>query len=491
MSKQRGEALVFKSGTAVELLVGGASKTISARPVNTEQLLSLLAEALGAETVQRMNGAGGDFRYQSPFGSVALRVTRPEGAMAIRVQRADGDVAGLAALLSASAPVPPPPPLPTPPKAVARVGAIRHIDELFHQMIDLNASDLHLKAGKIPTVRVDGKMIPMPGRAALDGETINRIVHGIMPERSQQEFSQTNDGDFAHEVGGRARMRCNVFRDLAGVAAAFRQVPVKIPTVEELGLPSSVMKFCELHKGLVVVTGPTGSGKSTTLAAMVNWINAQRDGHLITIEDPIEFVHSDKRCHINQREIGAHTRSFKNALRAALREDPDIVMVGELRDLETAAMAIETAETGHLVFGTLHTNTASSAVDRLIDQYPADQQSQIRAMLSDALKGVVAQTLLPKKGGGRVAVLEVLTVIPPVVNLIREGKTFQIPSLMQMNRNAGMLTFSDSLFEAVKSGQIEAQVAYERAPDRKEFGALLTQGGFRGPWREDQKKAER
>jgi twitching motility protein PilT len=319
----------------------------------------------------------------------------------------------------------------------------------------------------------------------LEGPTLEQFVQSIMPERNRAEYKESNDTDFAYEVAGRARMRCNVFRDLAGVGAVFRQIPQKILSAKELNLPKVVLDFCELDKGLVVVTGPTGSGKSTTLAAMVDHINENRDDHLITIEDPVEFVHPDKKCHINQREVGTHTRGFKSALRAALREDPDIVLVGEMRDLETVAIAIETAETGHLVFGTLHTNTAASTVDRLIDQFPADRQQQVRTMLSESLKGVVAQTLLKKKGGGRVAALEILVVTSAIANLIREGKTFQIPSAMQVGKSLGMQTINDSMIDLVKAGTVEAQEAYDRAISKKEFGLLLTRSGFKGPWSDE------
>jgi twitching motility protein PilT len=256
-------------------------------------------------------------------------------------------------------------------------------------------------------------------------------------------------------------------------------------TTEQLGLPKACLDFCQFDKGLVVVTGPTGSGKSTTLAAMVDWININRDDHIITIEDPVEFVHKDKQCLINQREVGTHTKGFKAALRAALREDPDIVLVGEMRDLETVAIAIETAETGHLVFGTLHTNTAPSTVDRLIDQFPTDRQSQVRVMLSESLKGVVAQTLLKKKGGGRVAALEILVVTPAVANLIREGKTFQIASLMQTGKSLGMQTLNDTLLDLVKNEVVEPDEAYARAPHKKEFAAYLNRLGMKGMWTEE------
>jgi twitching motility protein PilT len=335
---------------------------------------------------------------------------------------------------------------------------------------------------------VDGSMVALAGRPPLSSAQLEALIDPIFPERNKNEFKETNDTDFAYSLPGRARMRCNVFRDIVGVGAVFRQIPSKILTAEQLGLPKAVINMCQLDKGLVVVTGPTGSGKSTTLAAMVDWINNNRDDHIITIEDPVEFVHPDKKCLINQREVGTQTRSFKAALRAALREDPDIVLVGEMRDLETVAIAIETAETGHLVFGTLHTNTASSTIDRLIDQFPADRQEQVRTMLSESLKGVVAQTLLKKKGGGRVAALEILVVTPAVANLIREGKTFQIPSLMQVGRSLGMQVIGDALFDLVKAGTVEAEEAYDRAPLKKEFGRMLTKGGFKGPWTEE--KAE-
>jgi twitching motility protein PilT len=349
-------------------------------------------------------------------------------------------------------------------------------------MLDAKASDLHLKSGRTPMTRVDGSMAALADRPPLDAKLLESLVEAILPNRNRAEFAERNDTDFAYELPGRARMRCNVFRDLAGVGAVFRQIPSKLLTAKDLNLSRGILDFCDMDKGLVVVTGPTGSGKSTTLAAMIDHINESRDEHIITIEDPVEFVHQDKRCLVNQREIGAHTDGFKAALRAALREDPDIVLVGEMRDLETVAIAIETAETGHLVFGTLHTNTAASTVDRIIDQFPTDRQAQIRAMLSESLKGVVAQTLLKRKGGGRVAAYEILIVTPAVANLIREGKTFQINSVMQTGRGMGMQTISDSMIELVKAGIVEPQEAWDRSPVKKEFGLLLTRSGFRGPW---------
>jgi twitching motility protein PilT len=261
----------------------------------------------------------------------------------------------------------------------------------------------------------------------------------------------------------------------------FRKIPFEILSPEKLGLPRPVLDLCNLTKGLVVVTGPTGSGKSTTLATLVDVINQSRDDHIITIEDPIEFVHENKRCLVNQREVRVHTDSFKDALRAALREDPDIVLVGEMRDLETIAIAIETAETGHLVFGTLHTTTAPSTVDRIIDQFSPERQAQIRTMLSESLKGVIAQVLCKKIGGGRVAAYEILIGTPAVANLIREGKTFQLPGIMQTSRNVGMQTMNDSLLDLCKKGLVDPKEAYMKAVNKSEMRGLLTSNGFTLP----------
>jgi twitching motility protein PilT len=266
--------------------------------------------------------------------------------------------------------------------------------------------------------------------------------------------------------------------DRKGMGGVFRFIPAEIMTVHDLGLSEEIINLCNLHKGLVVVTGPTGSGKSTTLAAMVDHINTNRTDHIITIEDPIEFVHPNKKCLVNQREVGVHTEGFKVALRAALREDPDVVLVGEMRDLETVEIAIETAETGHLVFGTLHTNTAASTVDRIIDQFPSAQQDQIRTMLAESLRGVLSQTLVKAKGGGRVAALEVLLINNAVSNLIREGKTYQIPSVMQTSRGTGMRTLNDALLELVKAGKVEPQDAYWKAVDKSELESLFSRNGY-------------
>jgi twitching motility protein PilT len=353
------------------------------------------------------------------------------------------------------------------------------IDRLFHAMCQLGASDLHLCVGTPALIRKDGRMQPLDSAMpALTDEYLRRLLEPIMPDANLREFAESHDTDFAYDIPGLARFRANVFADRKGRGAVFRVIPSEILTAEKLGLSPHILNLCKLNKGLVLVTGPTGSGKSTTLCAMIDFINRTRDEHIITIEDPIEFVHQNQKCLINQREVRTHTTSFKAALRAALREDPDIILVGELRDLETVAIAIETAETGHLVFGTLHTTTACSTVDRIIDQFPSDRQSQIRIMLSESLRGVIAQNLCRKIGGGRVAALEVLIATGAVSNLIREGKTFQIPSMMQVGKNVGMVGLNDALMELVTKKLVAPDEAYSKAIDKNGFEGLLKRAGL-------------
>ncbi len=351
------------------------------------------------------------------------------------------------------------------------------IDALFTRMVELGASDLHMTSKTQPQFRLHGDMVPISECAVIEPDQMTQILREIAPEEKWKEFEEHNDLDFAYYLPGVARFRVNFFRDNRGPGAVFRQIPEEILTCDQLNLPPAVRELCFLSKGLVVVTGPTGSGKSTTLAAMVDHINKNRSDHILTIEDPIEFVHRDHKCLINQREVGNHTASFKRALKAALREDPDIVLVGEMRDLETIEIAIETAETGHLVFGTLHTTTAASTVDRIIDQFPADRQSQIRTMLSSSLKGVVAQTLCKKQKGGRVAALEVLLVNSAVSSLIREGKTHQITSSMQMGGKVGMRLLNDALAELVSTGQVAPSEAYIKAVDKGGLVSAINAAG--------------
>ena len=352
------------------------------------------------------------------------------------------------------------------------------IDNLFKLMTEKKASDLHMTSEHQPMIRESGDMIPLPGVPKLTKEQMWQILMEICPERNKKQFEEGWDADFAYALEGCGRFRSNYFMDRNGPGAVFRRIPDKILSFEQLGLPNSILRLCEFKKGLVLVTGPTGSGKSTTLAAMIDFINTTRKEHIITIEDPVEFVHPPKQCLVNQREVHQHTKSFSAALRAALREDPDIVLVGEMRDLETTRIAIETAETGHLVFGTLHTSTASSTVDRIINQFPANEQEQIRLMLAGSLRGVVAQNLLKKKGGGRVAAQEILFVTPGVAANIREGKTYQIPSAMQIGARYGMQLLNDALEKLVKSDTVEPMEAYDRSIDKEEMAKKLKAMGF-------------
>jgi twitching motility protein PilT len=340
------------------------------------------------------------------------------------------------------------------------------------------SSDVHLRVGEPPVFRTDGEIVRQEGDG-LSAEELALLLLSIMPERNRGEWNETGDSDFAYEIPNVARFRVNAGRDRKGPIAVFRVIPAKVVTAEELGISKEVQQLCYLNKGMVIVTGPTGSGKSTTLCGLVDLINRERTDHIVTIEDPIEFVHENKRCLITQRQVHLHTASFRTALRAALREDPDIVLVGEMRDLETIAIAIETAETGHLVFGTLHTTTAASTVDRIIDQFPADRQSQIRMMLSESLRGVISQTLCKKIGGGRVAAREILLATPAIANLIREGKTFQIPSIIQTSRKLGMVTLNDALLDLVERKQIEPDEAYVRSIEKSSMLQSLKVKGYR------------
>ena len=367
------------------------------------------------------------------------------------------------------------------PQLAAARGGPAKIDGLLREMLQKKASDLHLTAGSHPVLRVDGEIHFGTDRGVLASAEILEMVQEIMTPRAQGDFESLHDADFAYEIPGLARFRVNVFQDRQGTGAVLRQIPIEILTAEKLGLPKACLDLCWLSKGLVLVTGPTGSGKSTTLAAMIDFINKNRSDHIITIEDPVEFVHQNQKCLVNQREVGQHTKSFKNALRAALREDPDIVLVGEMRDLETISIAIETAETGHLVFGTLHTTTAISTVDRIIDQFPSDRQDQIRVMLSESLKGVVAQVLCPKIGGGRVAAHEILLGNHAVASMVREGKTFQLSSVMQTSKGQGMVTMNDSLLALVQKRLVDPKQAYLKAVDKNGFATMLRSAGIAPP----------
>lgn len=346
------------------------------------------------------------------------------------------------------------------------------IDGFFKMMKELGASDLHLLSGQAPILRLHGDIerIDYP---TLEPDELKRMLYEITPERRIKLFEETGDVDFAYEVPQLGRFRVNFFNQLHGIGAVFRSIPSQILTLKDLGLPDILLKFAALERGLVLVTGPTGSGKSTTLAAIIDYINATRKSHILTIEDPVEFVHKPKLASVNHREVGTHTRSFTAALRGALREDPDIILVGEMRDLETISLAIEAASTGHLVFGTLHTQSATKTVDRIIDVFPSVEQAKIRITLSEALKGVVAQALLKKIGGGRVAALEILISNSAVANLIREGKTYQIGSIMQTQKKIGMRMLDDSLQELLAQNKIRPEEAYEKCINKETFVKFL------------------
>ena len=347
------------------------------------------------------------------------------------------------------------------------------IDAFFKLMNEQGASDLHLVSGQPPMLRIVGEIERVKYKV-LDDDDLRTMLYEITPEDKVKKFEETGDVDFGYEIPGLARYRANYFMQNNGIAAVFREIPSDILTIEQLGLPSVVSKLASLPRGLVLVTGPTGSGKSTTLAAIIDQANKTRKDHIITVEDPIEFVHKSQGCIVNHREVGSHTKSFSAALRGALREDPDIILVGEMRDLETISLAVEAASTGHLVFGTLHTTSAHKTLDRVIEVFPADQQEQIRSTLADGIRAVVAQVLfkrIDKKG--RCAALEILIATPAVRNLIREAKTYQIPSMVQTGKKYGMQLLDDAIFDLVNKGWISADEAYAKANDKSKFRPLL------------------
>jgi twitching motility protein PilT len=358
-------------------------------------------------------------------------------------------------------------------------GCMAKIDAFFNLMFEQNASDLHLSTGNPPILRIRGELqrVDFP---PLENDSLKAMLYEIAPEYKIKHFEETGDVDFGYEIPNVSRFRANFFNQKNGIAAVFRQIPSKVLSFEDFEkidapLPPVLKKFAMLHKGLVVVTGPTGSGKSTTLAAMIDYVNKNRRDHVITVEDPIEFVHESKNCLINHREVGVHTQSFAAALRGALREDPDVILVGEMRDLETIELAITAASTGHLVFGTLHTQSASKTVDRIIDVFPSEQQNKIRATLSEALKGVVAQNLfkrIDKKG--RVAALEVLVFTTAIANLVREGKTHQLPGMIQVGKKHGNQPLDDSIMDFLKMKRIAPEEAYDKCLDKKKFRPFLS-----------------
>ena len=345
------------------------------------------------------------------------------------------------------------------------------ITELLAFSVDHSASDLHLSTGTPPSIRVDGdvRKLNIP---AFDAKDVNALVYDIMSDRQRKEYEEKLEVDFSFEVPNLARFRVNAFNQSRGPAAVFRTIPSKVLTLEDLGCPDIFRDISDNPRGLVLVTGPTGSGKSTTLAAMVDYINSNKYDHILTIEDPIEFVHDNKMCLINQREVHRDTLSFENALRSALREDPDVILVGELRDLETIRLAMTAAETGHLVFGTLHTTSAPKTIDRIIDVFPGEEKSMVRSMLSESLRAVISQTLVKKVGGGRVAAHEIMIGVPAIRNLIREDKIPQMYSAIQTGMQHGMQTMDQCLLNLVNRGLITRQDAASKAADKNQFGGI-------------------
>ncbi len=527
--RERGDQLYLLPDEPVTLVKDGKPRKVSKQPLTDQHIYALLVEVAPSESADHIDqGAETEFDYVADRGMVRVRIVPEMGRLTAVVAPMDRAVAGAAAaaaprasggveapaasvaappkrprssaiaaapLVEAAAPpVPPTPPgppaTPVPQPGAPPAGlpadfaapqyqaAERALGDLLRALVQSKSSDLHLRVGEPPLFRTHGEMTRQTA-APLTIEQVELMLLAIMPDRNRAEWKETGDSDFAYEIAGLARFRVNAARDRKGPMAVFRVIPAQVVTVDQLNITKEVQQLCFLTKGLVLVTGPTGSGKSTTLCALVDLVNRMRTDHLITIEDPIEFVHQNKKCLITQRQVGVHTESFKSALRAALREDPDIVLVGEMRDLETIAIAIETAETGHLVFGTLHTTTASSTVDRIIDQFPADRQSQIRVMLSESLKGVISQTLCKRLKGGRVAAREILLTTPAVSNLIREGKTFQIPSIMQTSKQLGMVTLNDALLDLVEKQEISPDEAYMKSAEKAGLAASLKAKGHK------------
>ena len=521
MMSQRASALKLDETELASLDIAGVSRPVTKTPLTAQQVVALLREIAPPDGASALDaGQPARFAYVSDEGAFAVEASRDGGRWRARVTIDEGrerqrhsthvraaDIASyeLRAPRSEAPPVAAVaatrlPDAPTgKPAASSDIDAIsafegsdrarQRLDALLRSTVERGASDLHLRCGEPPIVRQHGEMARMD-QAALEPAALESMLRSVMPERNRREYADHNDTDYAYEITGIARFRANALKDRNGPAAVFRQIPATVVTVEQMGISADVQKLCQLNKGLVLVTGPTGSGKSTTLCALIDLVNRSRSDHVITIEDPIEFVHPNKKCIITQRQVGVHTGSFKSALRAALREDPDIILVGELRDLETVSIAIETAETGHLVFGTLHTTTAAGTIDRVIDQFPADRQAQIRVMLAESLKGVISQTLCKKIGGGRVAAREVLLSIPAVTNLIREGKTFQIPTVMQTSKRLGMVTLNDALLELVDAQLIEPAEGYAKAVDKTMFLAAVKSRGLDASFAESEPGAK-
>jgi twitching motility protein PilT len=489
--KYGADRLVLAAGRPALLVSGAVQRPVTGQALTGSQVEDLMQEILPLEIARGAQPeVARTFRYASPSGEVSVTwcqgpqgpqaelapASAPAAAAGLAFGQSRVDVAvtadAAAGRFTAVAGVKP-----------ATAPAVPHrrarIDSLFETMLEHDCSDLHLSVGSPPLYRKDGEIASLGDPTPLAAEALREMLLEITPGPHCTEFEERHDTDFAYEFDTRARFRANLYMDRRGMGAVFRCIPNRILSPQEVGLGPAILDLCMLPKGLVLVSGPTGAGKTTTLATLVDYINSERAVHIVTIEDPIEYVHANKRSLVNQREVGRHTESFAAALRAALREDPDVILVGEMRDLETTQLALETAETGHLVLGTVHTTGAAAAVDRVVDQFPGDRQAQVRAALADCLRGVVSQNLVRRRGGGLVAALEVMLVTSAVSNLIRDGKTFQISSVLQTGRAAGMTTMNDALLELVQQGIVTADAALQRAPQRVEFRQLLERAGVR------------
>jgi twitching motility protein PilT len=520
MVSNKADSLVLADGDLVKIEVSGQMRPLTKSPLTGPQIVALCKEVAKPDAAKNLDaGKPATMSYITNEGAFVIRAMVNNAKWHVvaaiddkaEFKRLTGQFKAMdlppetppgGTPVQAAPPTPPPaaaapPPPPSTPQVTVSATALppaatgsskkpddminpfpgieqyrAYLDKLLTEMVQKGASDLHLRVTEPPILRHHGEMERQEGERLSDDQLFN-MIRSIMPERNRREWDETNDTDYAYELAGVARFRANAARDRNGPVAVFRQIPATVVSVEQMKVTEEVQRLCFLTKGLVLVTGPTGSGKSTTLCAMIDLVNRARSDHVITIEDPIEFVHPNKSCIMTQRQVHVHTKSFKAALRAALREDPDIVLVGEMRDLETVSIAIETAETGHLVFGTLHTTTAAGTVDRIIDQFPADRQEQIRVMLAESLKGVISQTLCKKIGGGRVAAREILLSVPSVTNLIREAKTFQINSVMQTSKKLGMCTLNDALIHYVDSGEVEPKEAWMKCVEKQGFVAML------------------
>ncbi len=476
--------LELKSGEAIDLLPN---------PLPTVMVDVLAGDVVPAELKAAWQKDGqAEFDYDLSGQSFRIRLSRYMDLPQIQAEHqgpsrtppapAPRPAAAVEVSAAPRSVTPAPVATPRPPKAepASRKSHTHPLAEkLFAALVERQGSDLHCTTHEPPLVRIHGDMKELEGFERMDPAVLLEMMEALATPAIWQRFEEHHDADFAYgyEAGG-CRLRVNYFRDRVGPGLVCRVIPNQLPDPDKLGLSDPVRRLATLSKGLVLVTGPTGSGKSTTLAAIVDLANQKRRDHILTIEDPIEFVHPRKGCLVNQREVGTHTDSFKSGLRAALREDPDVVLVGEMRDLETIAIALETAATGHLVFGTLHTSSAIGTIDRIVDQFPSDRQQQIRVMLADALKCVVSQVLLKRIGGGRVAALETLFVTPAIANLMREGKNFQIPSAMQTGRSYGQRLMNDALIELIQGRKVEPMEAYLKCPDKESFIAACKRAGI-------------